>query len=167
MGDIVRSIAVIGVIILALYGIGRFFTTEPEEKVKPIDYATVVAQARPAAAFPLLAPPDLPEGWRATSARFETSAWHLGVLTDSDDYIGLEQLTADVEQAVDRFADGSSDDGTAEVAGETWEVRSGPDGRVTYVRAADGMTTLVNSSASKAVVEDYIESLSDSAPVVD
>ncbi|MCW2839154.1 MAG: hypothetical protein JWR55_637 [Aeromicrobium sp.] len=164
IGDIVRSMVVITAIILALYVFGKLFTSTPETTVKPIDYATVVAQARPAATFPLAAPADLPDGWRATSARFQPNGWHLGVLTDDDEYVGLEQLTVSVDRAVDRFAEDSKDGGTAEVAGDTWTVRTGPDGRVTYVRNADGLTTLVNSSAPRSVVEDYIESLDYSSP---
>jgi hypothetical protein len=155
---------VIAVIILGLYGLGRLFTATPESVVKPVDYASIVAQARPAATFPLAAPPSLPEGWRATSARFQANGWHLGILTDDEQYVGLEQLTASVDRAVDRFAEDSKAAGTAEVAGETWTVRSGPEGRVIYVRNADGLTTLVNSSASRAVVEDFIESLDYSSP---
>jgi hypothetical protein len=162
IGDILRSVAVLGLIILALYGFGRLFTSTPETSVKAVDYVSVVEQARPAAAFPLAAPSSLPEGWRATSARFQTNGWHLGVLTDADDYVGLEQLTGSADRAVDRFAEDSKDAGTADVAGQTWTVRTGPDGRVTYVRTEDGLTTLVNSTASRPVVEDYISSLSTS-----
>ncbi len=162
MGDILRSMLVIAVIILGLYGIGRIFTSAPESPVKAIDYALVVEQARPAAEFPLLAPPSLPEGWKATSARFQTTSWHLGVLTDDEQYLGLEQLQAGVDRAVERFADKSTSDGTAQVAGQTWMVRTGPDGRLTYVREEGGYTTLVNGTTSRAVLERYLESLSAS-----
>lgn len=162
MGDIVRSMVVIGIIILALYGVGQLFSSGEKAKVDTVDYASVVEQARPAATFPLAAPTSLPQGWRATSARYQTNGWHLGVLTDDGDYVGLEQVRSSVDRAVEQFADGSKPAGTAEVAGQTWTVRSGPNGRWTYVRSEDGLTTLVNSSASRAVVEDYIESLSTS-----
>jgi hypothetical protein len=162
IGDIIRSVVVIGVVIVGLYGIGQLFTAKPESTVKPIDYASVVAQARPAATFPLLAPADLPKGWRATSARFQENGWHLGVLTGSDDYVGLEQLKSTPARAIDRFADDSKSAGTADVAGQTWDVRTGPDGRLTYVRDEDGFTTLLNTSASRRVLEGYIASLSTS-----
>ena len=162
IGDIIRSVVVIGAVIVGLYGIGQLFTSKPEATVKPIDYASVVAQARPAATFPLLAPADLPQGWKATSARFQENGWHLGVLTGSDDYVGLEQLKSAPARAIDRFADGSKSAGTADVAGQTWDVRTGPDGRLTYVRADNGFTTLLNTSASRRVLEGYIASLSTS-----
>lgn len=162
IGDILRSMLVIAVIILALYGLGQLFTSKPKTVVDTIDYATVVAQARPAATFPLAAPASLPEGWRATSARFQPDGWHLGVLTDDDQYVGLEQLKISVDRAVDRFAQDSTADGTAVVAGQTWTVRNGPKGRWTYVRSEDGLTTLLNTSASRPVLERYITSLSTS-----
>jgi len=162
IGDIIRSMVVIAAIILGLYAVGRLYTSDEEAQVETIDYVSVVEQARPAATFPLEAPAELPPGWRATSARFQANGWHLGVLTDDDDYVGLEQLRSGVDRAVDRFADGSKSAGTAEVAGRTWSVRTGPKGRWTYVRDEDGLTTLLNTSAPRRVLEDYIASLSAS-----
>jgi hypothetical protein len=163
MGDVVRSVVVIALIILAVWGIGKFFTRNPDTPVKAIDYATIVQQARPVAGFDLLAPRSLPQGWIATSARFEAKkSWHLGVLTDDEDYIGLEQVTAGVDRAVDRFAEDSKAGGKADIAGDTWTVREGPDDRLTFVRRADGLTTLVNGTAPRRVIEDYVSSLSTS-----
>lgn len=162
MSDIVRSMVVIGLIILALYGFGKLFTQDPESPAKAIDYATIVSQARPAADFELLAPSSLPKGWKATSVSFNIDWWHLGVLTDDEDYLGLEQVKASVDRAVERFADGSKADGTADVAGEPWTVRKGPLDRTTYVRSEAGLTTLVVGTASRSVIEDYITSLSAS-----
>lgn len=161
MGDIVRSVAVIGLIIVALYGFGKLFTQDTDGP-KAIDYATIVRQARPAADFELLAPSSLPKGWKATTARYEPNSWHLGVLTDDEDYIGLEQVKVSVDRAVDKFADGSKVDGTADVGGQTWTVRKGPEDRTAYVRREAGLTTLVVGTASRAVIEDYISSLSAS-----
>lgn len=160
MGDIIRSVLVLGLIILALWGLGKFFTRTPDDPVKAIDYATVVSQARPAADFALVAPDSLPSGWKATSARFEPNSWQLGVLTDDEEYIGLFQVKVGIDRAVDRFADGSKDAGSAEIAGEAWTVRKGPKDRLTYVRREGGLTTLINGTASRSVIEDYVSSLS-------
>lgn len=164
MGDILRSMVVITLIILALWGFGKLFTSDSEEPVvKSIDFAQVVSQARLAAKFDLLAPSTLPAGWRATSARFDAqSSWHLGVLTADDEYLGIEQLKVSADRAVDRFAEGSKSAGTAEVDGVTWTVRKGPKKYWTYVREADGMAILINGTTSRAELEDYISSLSTS-----
>lgn len=163
MGDILRSMVVITLIILALWGIGKFFTSGSDEPVvKTVDFAQVVSQARPAAKFELLAPKTLPEGWRATSARFTPTSWHLGVMTADGEYLGIEQLKVSADLAVDRFTEGSKSAGTAEVDGLTWSVRKGPKKYWTYVREADGMTVLVNGTTSRAELERYISSLSTS-----
>jgi hypothetical protein len=162
MGDIVRSVAVIGLIVLGLYAFGQLFTQEPESATPEVDYAQIVEQARPAVDFDLLAPASLPAGWKATTARLKPEWWHLGVLTDDEEYLGLEQVTVSVNRAIDRFAEESRADGTAEVAGETWTVRTGPDDRTSYLRRADGVTTVVVGTPSRRVIESYIASLSAS-----
>ena len=160
MGDIIRSVLVLGLIVLLLWGFGRFFTRTPDNPVKAIDYAKVVSQAKPAADFALVAPDSLPSGWKATSARFDPDSWRMGVLTGDEEFIGLYQVKVSIDRAVDQFADGSKSAGTAEVAGETWTVRKGPQDRLTYVRREDGLTTLLNGTAPRAVLEDYVSSLS-------
>ncbi|AXT85777.1 hypothetical protein C6I20_11650 [Aeromicrobium sp. A1-2] len=162
MGDIIRSVVVIALIVMAVWGIGKFFTRTPDSPVTAVDYATIVGQARPAADFALLAPSSLPEGWIANSARYEPNSWHLGVLTDTDAYIGLEQVKISVDRAVDRFADGSKRVGDAVIAGEDWTVRSGPQDRWTFVRREDGITILLNGTASRQMMEDYVSSLASS-----
>jgi len=162
MGDVVRSVAVLGLVILALWGVGRLFTNTPADPVKAIDYARIVRSARPAADFALLAPPSLPTGWKATSARFEPNSWHLGVLTADNDYIGVEQVKVSIPQAVGEFAKDSRSAGSATIAGKIWRARKGPGDDITFVRAEAGLTTLINGSAPRQVIEDYVASLSAS-----
>ncbi len=44
--------------------------SDPASPVKAIDYQKTMGFAEEAVGFPLLAPPSLPDGWRATSATF-------------------------------------------------------------------------------------------------
>lgn len=162
MADIVRSMIALVAIILVLFGIGKFFSSDPGDPVKPVDYAQVTQQARPAAAYPLYAPATLPDGWRATSARFNTSAWHLGFLTDDSKYIGVEQVDVSVDRAVDTYAPESRISGKASVAGHQWDLRQGPDNNLTYVRRDGESTLLITGSAPKKVMETFIETLSTS-----
>src|SRR5918994_4416213 len=101
--DVVRSI----VILLAIIGIVAFFqgvlSDEPSEPAPPVDYAPAVDAARADAGYPLLAPERLPEGWRATNVRYtpgEQWAWHLGVLTSDEEYVGLEQARIAADELV-------------------------------------------------------------------
>lgn len=162
MGDVIRSIAVLALVILAIWGFGRLFTQKPEAPTPAVDYTTTLKSARPAANFALLAPPTLPAGWKATSVRFNPQSWHLGVLTDKGDYIGLEQAKISVDRAADQFAEGSKSAGTARIGSQTWNVRKGPRGYITYVRREAGLTTLVTGDAPRTTVEDYVSSLSAS-----
>ena len=162
IGDIVRSVAVLGVLILALWGLGQVFTNTPDRSPKAIDYASTVRSARPAAEFELLAPAQLPSGWVATSARFTPTSWHLGVITDKDAYIGLEQEKVDVMRVIDEFAKDSKAAGTATIDGKIWDFRRGPGANVTYTRSEAGLATLVTGEAPRAAVEDYVSSLSAS-----
>lgn len=159
---------VIGLIILGLFAFGKLFTTTPEETVSTVDYQQVLVQAQVGTSLPLLAPTTLPDGWRATSARFDPGVdgtggtWHLGVLTDDDEYVGLEQTPLSIDRAVARWAEGSDDSGSAQVAGQVWSVRAGPGNRIAYVVREGDRTTLINGTVPQTVLEDYIESLSSS-----
>ncbi|MCW2749443.1 MAG: hypothetical protein JWR83_553 [Aeromicrobium sp.] len=162
MGDILRSIGVLALVILAIWGFGKLFTQTPDTPTPKVDYAATLKSARPAANFELLAPPTLPKGWKATSVRFEPQSWHLGVLTAGGDYIGLEQVKVSLDRAVDQFAKGSKAAGTAEIGSQNWDVRKGPDDTITYVRRQAGLTTLVTGDAPRKAVEAYVSSLSAS-----
>jgi len=163
MGDIVRSVVVIGVIIIGLYGFGKLFTDKPDTPTRSVDYAKLTDQARPVAGFELLAPSSLPKGWRANNAQLNVDWWHLGIVRGDQDYIGLDQVKgASVTRAIERFADGSRADDTTDIGGETWSVRTGPGDRTTYVLTKGDVTTVVVGTPSRSVIEDYIASLTTS-----
>ncbi|MFT4300073.1 MAG: DUF4245 domain-containing protein [Aeromicrobium sp.] len=155
MGDIVRSVGVLAVIVLALWGLGLLITHTPDDPVSDVDYATTADSARQAATYGLLAPADLPEGWRANGVRFtpgSTQAWHLGVLTDEDRYIGLEQDKRPLDDVLEEHAEGAKQAGMVEIDGVTWQRFDGPKDRITLVRETPEVTTLVTTST--APVED-------------
>lgn len=157
-----RSIAVVGVIVAAVAVFTAFLRDEPPDPAEAVDYRGIAAQTSGAVDFPLLAPPSLPDGWRSNSARLDRGAppgWHLGVLTDDDEYIGLDQQDASVREMVRRHAEGSAAQGTADVAGKRWQLRTDGDGNTTFVRRDDGATVLVTGDASREQIESYIGSL--------
>ena len=162
MGDIARSIGVLGAIILALFLVGRLVTVTPDQPTRSIDYREAVESSRTVAEFDLYAPRSLPQGWRATSVRFEENTWHLGVVTDEDDYVGLEQVATSTKRAIERFANGSRARGETDIIGDTWSLRTGPRDDLTYVRRDGDITIVVTGTASRPVMERYISSLSAS-----
>lgn len=162
LGDMLRSVG------LLLVPIGLFLgyqalVQDVRDPAPPIDYTTAVESARAAAPFTVLAPADLPAGWRATSARYlpgEQPHWHLGVLTAEDQYIGLEQVMDDVDDALDAFAPTTSPAGIATIEGQRWELRTDPErGETTLVRHGGEVSTVVTGTVSQEELIAYVESL--------
>lgn len=160
-GDIFRSIAVLGIIVLALYGLGQFFTSEPDQVTASVDWKPAAESARTSADYTVLAPDELPDGWRATSARYDpaTGRWKLGILDDDDEYLGVEQSTDSMKSVLKRLADGSEPAGSAKVGDRVWSVHAGPGDRITYLAEIDGVTSAVTGTVEQADLEDYIVTL--------
>ncbi|PJJ56778.1 uncharacterized protein DUF4245 [Mumia flava] len=161
-GDIVRSMLVMGVILVALFGIGRLFWGNDAPDRPPVDYATTVTQVRDAAPYDVYAPTSLPDGWRSNGVTFEPGTqgrWHLGVLTENDEYIGLEEQNESPRVMVETYAPDTEVVDEVEVGGETWQLRSGG-GETTFVRTDGDLTVLVTGSAPREDVEAFIDLLS-------
>ena len=152
-----------GALLLGAFLVGQLVTVTPDRPERRVDLGDAVAGARAAATFDVIAPKSLPKRWIATSARFGAEAWHLGVLTADDKYIGLEQTTTSVKGIVDDFAPKSRPAGTAQLAGSAWQVRTESDGDRVYVRDFGGTSVLVIGSARRSELERYISSLSVAA----
>ena len=164
-GDVVRSVVVIGFIVLGMWLFGQLFTNTPDDPIRDdVDYAGTATSARQAATYPLLAPTSLPDGWRANGVRFEpsgTQPWHLGVLNEDDRYIGLEQEKLPAKDLLETYADGAEVAGTIDVAGTTWQVYEGPDKRITWTSETPEVSTLVTTSTAPAEdLERYVALLS-------
>ncbi len=168
MGDILRSVLVLGLVVLVVYGVGQLiYGRDPETVAPDVDYATAASSAQQVADFGLLAPPRLPAGWISNSARFEPGergGWHLGVLTDDEEYIGLEQFKRTEAELVDEFADGSKDAGAVTIDGREWRVRQGAENPVVLVTTIEDTAVLVTSTADRDVVEEYVASLEAGQP---
>ena len=155
-----RTTAVMGALLLGAVLIGQLVTVTPDRPERRVDFADAVAGARAAATFDVIAPKALPKGWIANSARFGPDAWHLGVVTPDDKYVGLEQATWSAKAMVDEFAPESRSAGQTRLAGHTWQVRTESDGDRVYLRDAGETSILVVGSARRADLERYVSSLS-------
>lgn len=162
LSDMLRSVLVLGAIVALFVGVTTLMRDDPPEAGTEVEYAEVASEASAAVPYPLLVPADVPEGWRANSARVvpgEPPSWHLGMLTADDDYIGIEQSHAPVKAMIAKHADGTRPDGTADIGGQTWQVRTDGDRETTFVRQHGGATTVVTGDAPRDQIERYIESL--------
>ena len=163
MGDILRSVIVLGLVLVAVFGIGQLiYGRDPETVAPKVDYATAARSAQQAADFGVLVPATLPKGWQSNSARYEpgaTGGWHRGMLTDDDEYIGVEQFKRSEDKLVDEFAEGSEADGSVTIAGRRWTVRTGASNPVVLVTTIDNTAVLVTATAPRKQVEEYVATL--------
>ena len=171
----------IGALLVLLLGVGTFVVLrdanrlEPAPPVEAVDYVRPARFAQEEAGFEVLAPRELPEGWSATSVRFDDGdeqSWHLGLLTAEQRYIGVEQAERPVAAMVDDFVDvDAREGGEVEVGGETWTAWSDPgrdpeadpstepEGDLALVREGAGVTALVVGTVSQDALSDFVATL--------
>ena len=152
-----------GALLVGALAVGQLVTVTPDRPERRVDLGDAVTGAQAAATFEVIAPKSLPKDWIATSARFGPEAWHLGVLTPDDKYIGLEQTTTSAKGIVGDFAPKSRPIGTAQLAGDAWQVRTESDGDRIYVRDVGETSVLVIGRARRGELERYVSSLSVAA----
>lgn len=162
LGDIVRTTAVMSALILGLAGLAWLFGTGTEVERRDVDYQSALVSAQRDASFDLLAPEQLPSGWRANTVRYEAGEmgrWHLGVITDEEEYIGLEQTPVSVSSTVEEYSPDTEARGEVSIGGFDWELRTSERGETSLVRRADDVTVLVTGTAPQDVIETYAASL--------
>jgi hypothetical protein len=170
-GDMIRTLAVIlvPVVIIAV-----LFTDLPDDRpVAEVDWQPVLTVARRDAPFPVLAPSNLPEGWRATQAEWVKTGepfrdgqpavrnqWALGFLTPDDVFIGLDQGDLRPEDLVEEQTRDGRPDGQSVVSNQTWERLISPDGRTrSLVRREPAVTTVVSGDLAYEALEAYVSTL--------
>lgn len=136
---------------------------DPPSPVRAVDYAQTAKFARAQAGFDLVAPASLPAGWKATTVSFTDGLdehWHLGQLTDSGRYVGLEQGDASVKSMVTTYVDPDPVRGeSVRIDGTTWDTWSDAGGDRALVLRDGATTTLVVGTATQDVLVSYVESL--------
>jgi hypothetical protein len=162
IGDPLRTTVVVLAIMAVLGGAQQLLSSPPDDPVRPVDYAPVADAARDVAPFDVLAPGELPAGWRATTVRYvpgDDARWHLGILTDDDLYVGLEQGLGSPEELVELHAPDSAAEGELDVGDSTWQLLRDGD-ETTLVRDEKGPgATLVTGDAPQEDVERLAASL--------
>ncbi|MFH7593667.1 DUF4245 domain-containing protein [Streptomyces racemochromogenes] len=147
--DMVRSLAVIGVVVAGIY-----IFIPHDDKADPtrtVDYRVETLTARRAAPYPVAAPVGLPEQWRATSVTFErknANAWHLGFLDPEQQYVAVEQSTDASKKNLDKLTQKAAPTGqTQQVGDRAWERWDG-EKYDALVRQDQGYVTVVTGTGS-------------------
>ncbi|MBO0812452.1 MAG: DUF4245 domain-containing protein [Microlunatus sp.] len=165
--DMFLSLLVIVVplaIIVAIFGQGP-----RDAKVSTVAWKPVAARAAQQAPYAVLTPIELPAGWRATRVSWTRigqpgptgsesirNRWQLGVLTDSDIYLELDQGDKQAGNMVADLSRQGRPDGTSTVNGQTWKRLVTDDNRTrSLVLARPGVTTIVTGDAGYVLLETY------------
>jgi Protein of unknown function (DUF4245) len=174
VGDMIRSLALL---VIPLAVIAIIFTNVPRDHpVKEVDWKPVLATARKEAPYQVLAPTNLPDGWRATRVAWvpqgrpylngeasPRNLWQLGFLTPDDAFIDLNQGDAQPEEMVDQQSRAGTADGSSVVAGQSWQRLVSPDGRTrSLVLRGPNVTTVVTADLPYQALEAYVATLSSS-----
>ena len=163
LGDILRSM----VLLLALVGLvaayQRFYTDDDVEFRAPVNVESALTQAREAAPYEVVGPGALPSGWEATSVRYtpgQDARWHVGYLTPSQEYAGLEQTDGSEAELLEEVAPGAEPIGATDVSGETWRMLLDDErGDTTLVRSTSDSVIAVTGSATQEELEQLAGSL--------
>jgi uncharacterized protein DUF4245 len=163
-GGMVGALVVLLVVLLAWLAFKSLISRDPVTPARTVDYAKDVPAVQKAAGFDVAAPPSLPEGWRATTVSFEdgpTQHWHLGVLTDQEQYVGVEQSERSVRSMVEEYVDETARrHAPTDVAGRPWSTYTDDGGDLALVRHDDASTTLVvGHDVPRADLVSYAASL--------
>jgi hypothetical protein len=171
-GDLIRSLALI---VIPLVVIAIIFTDVPDDHpVKEVDWKPVLATAQKQAPFDVLAPTNLPEGWRATRVNWvpqgrpylngeasPRNLWQIGFLSPDDVYIDLNQGDARPQEMVDQQSREGTLDGNSVIAGQTWQRLMSPDGRTrSLVLHGPSATVVVSADLPYEALEAYAATLS-------
>jgi hypothetical protein len=171
-GDMIRSLALI---LIPLVVITIIFTNTPNEHpVKEVDWKPVLAKAREEAPFEVLAPENLPNGWRATRVNWvpqgkpylngeasPRNLWQIGFLTPDDAFIDLNQGDVRPQEMVDQQSRDGTADGSSVVGGKTWQRLISSDGRTrSLVLSNPNSTVVVTADLPYEALEAYASTLS-------
>ncbi len=124
------------------------------DPIKTVDPSTVITGARASESWPVLAPTGSPATWRCTSARISTAAdglvvVHLGYLTPTTAYVGIEQSATRERSFVRDQTLKADKTGTRVIGSTTWTSYETADGtHRSLVLAQDGATYVVTGTAT-------------------
>jgi hypothetical protein len=169
-GGLIGAMIVTVLAVLAFAAFRALTSDNKPTPVRAVDYAAMLRAGRADGKLAVLAPASLPTGWRATSATYDTGsspAWHLGLLTAKQAYVGVEESQGSAKDLVEEHVDVDARQGKdVTLAGESWQSWTDSGGDYALVRGFVGPgsvreNVLVVGSASAADVRRIAESLQD------
>jgi hypothetical protein len=152
--NMVRSLLPLVVICLAIVA-WTTWRQSGDEALHTVDPSSTIQLASARASYPVLAPADLPDDYRVTSARTDAGnatdgdpvTLEIGYLTPSEEYAGFVVSDDPRSGAVNAIVSHAEEHGTTEIGGETWRRVTTTRGETAFVREVGDVTVAVTGSA--------------------
>jgi hypothetical protein len=153
--NMIRSLLPLVLVCLVIVGVTAL-RQNPEDPVRDVETGNAERAVSELAGYQLLVPRGLPDGWRATSVRTNAGSastgdpvtLQIGWYTPAKEF--AEYVVSDDPEAgalID-VLDHATDDGTQQVAGQTWQRLTTQRGETALTRAEGTATLVVSGSAS-------------------
>ena len=155
--DMVRSLALMAVIVAALLFIGARYLIMPgsAERYPAADYSGVVQTFPRDAGGAVLAPTGLPKSWRANAARLThpspaVTQLHIGWATPGSRFVGLDEANGDQTAFLTSVlgASGLTVRGTTIIGGQVWQRRLSSLNEQALTRQVGKVTTVITGNAT-------------------
>ena len=153
--DMVRSLGLVILVVIPIW----FFAQAPESDeaaLREVDPAqSIAAFAADVPAAPV--PGDLPDGWRATSARYDGDqvSLRVGWVTPQGQYAEYAASSQPQEEFIDLIAGEQVEQREpVTVDGVTWQQLQEPDGSRSYTRSYGSTTVVVGTRRATAGPEE-------------
>jgi hypothetical protein len=166
VGAMAAALLVVVVLVVAVEAFRQ--AGEKSTDTPSVDWSAWVKAGRAEQQLMLFAPTSLPKGWRATSVDYSggTGAhWHLGMLTATGKYVGIEESRASTTELVEQYVDQDAVAGKdVTVAGQTWKTWTDSGGDYALVRSIEVggsayESVLVVGSAAPEAIREFAASL--------
>lgn len=169
--SVLGLVGAIIVTVLAVVGFVAFRAVSrdnPSTPVATVPYQVSLDRGRAQGVLQMFAPDQLPRGWRSTSASYvggDAPHWHLGLLSGTTRFLGLEESRDSLGSLVHAHVDPDAEAGPkVEVGATTWQSwsDSGGDhalGRNLPDRTGKSQSVLVYGNVDIATLQDYAASL--------
>lgn len=137
---------------LALVLAAVMLNPAPKGERPGADVPAIAAEAADTAGYAPLAP-ELPEGWSANYARWNTGSadgvahWEVGWLTPGENFIKMSQTSQANPTWVAQMAEQAAPAGERTAGGITWELRDGTDGDAHLIGEFDATTVILSGAA--------------------
>ena len=158
LADMVRSLGLILVVIVALLFIGpaRALIFPGKDRMPAVDYTAAIKGFDDVTGGHAVVPRGLPSSWRANAANVDNISsaphLHIGWAVPGTAFAGLDEGTGDANALLRSVAgrDALRVRSSTTIAGESWSIRRSDRGETVLTRDVSGTFVVITGNASNA-----------------